>query len=469
MLHSQGDVVNANPSPAAVSLNPATGEIIGSYPFVGESDLDAQFARVMKGYEEWKLVPVQDRVGVLEAMAGLLRDESERVAATITAEMGKPIVQARAEVLKAATVLDWYAEHGPSMLQDQPTTIGSEARVTYQPLGPVLAIEPWNFPVWQIMRGGITILLGGNAYVLKPAPTTVGCALLIEELWSRAGLPDGAFSVLNAEPDVVSAAIRHEAVAAVTLTGSVGAGSAVAAQAGREVKKVVLELGGADPFIVLADADLDAATDAAIYGRFQNSGQVCIAAKRIIVEAPIAEEFTAKFAAKVKNLVVGDPTDEATFVGPIARADLRDEIDRQVQDTVAEGGRLLAGGSTIDGPGFFYQPTVLADVKPGMTAFDQEIFGPVAGVVIAADRADAVRLANLSEFGLSASVWTRDNDAAREVAEALEVGGVFINRFSVSDPRIPIGGVKKSGFGRELSHHGVHEFMNIKAIWANED
>lgn len=461
--------MNTSPTPAAISLNPATGEVIAAYPFVGESDLDAHFARVLKGYEEWKSVAVQDRVGVLKAIAGLLRDESERVAATITAEMGKPIVQARAEVAKAATVLDWYAEHGPSMLRDEPTTIGSEARVTYQPLGPVLAIEPWNFPVWQVMRGGITILLGGNAYVLKPAPTTVGCALVIEELWNRAGLPDGAFSVLNAEPDVVSAAIRHQAVAAVTLTGSVGAGSAVAAQAGREVKKVVLELGGADPFIVLADADLDAATDAAIYGRFQNSGQVCIAAKRIIVEEPIAAQFTAKFAAKVKDLVVGDPTDEATFVGPIARADLRDEIDRQVQDTVAQGGTVLTGGSTIDGPGFFYQPTVLAGVKPGMTAFDQEIFGPVAGVIVAADRNDAVRLANLSEFGLSASVWTRDNEAAQEVAAALEVGGVFINRFSVSDPRIPIGGVKKSGFGRELSHHGVHEFMNIKAIWANED
>lgn len=250
------------------------------------------------------------------------------------------------------------------------------------------------------------------------------------------------------------------------MAGSAGAGSAVAAQAGREIKKVVLELGGSDPFVVLDDADLDAAVDAAVYGRFQNSGQVCIAAKRIIVERGIAEEFTHRFATKISGIAVGDPTHEATFVGPIARDDLRQEIDRQVQRTVAQGAAVLVGGHPIEGPGFFYAPTVLAGVTPGMAAFEEEIFGPVAAVVLAADRREAVELANTSDFGLSAAVWTRDETAAQEVAAALDVGGVFINRLSVSDPRIPIGGVKKSGFGRDLSHHGVHKFMNVKAIWA---
>jgi succinate-semialdehyde dehydrogenase len=453
---------------AAVSVNPATGKEIRSYVFVTETEALQLLSQVDVAYRVWRRRSVEERAEVLRAMAVLLRESSERVAGLVTAEMGKPVTQARAEVHKSADVLEWYAEHGPAMLAPQPTAIGSNASVIFQPLGPILAIEPWNFPVWQIMRGGISILLGGNAYVLKPAPTTVGCALALKELWEQAGLPEGAFAVLNAAPDVVAAVMRHPIIAGVTLTGSVGAGSAVAAQAGREIKKVVLELGGSDPFIVLADADLERAVDAAVFGRFQNSGQVCIAAKRIIVEEGIAPEFTRRFAAKVRELVVGDPAEENTFVGPIARDDLRREIDRQVQETAAQGGTVLVGGHVIDGPGFFYTPTVLTDVTPGMTAFDQEIFGPVATIITAENRDDAVALANRSEFGLSAAVWTADANVAREMAEELEAGGVFINRFSVSDPRIPIGGVKKSGFGRELSHHGLHEFMNIKAIWADE-
>lgn len=452
----------------AVSINPATGDCVASYPYLTEAEVPEHLERVTAGYLEWRTFSVERRTSVMRDMARLLLEDREVVAHLITTEMGKPVVQARAEVDKATHVLVWYAENGPAMLADEPTTIGHNARVIYQPLGPVLAIEPWNFPIWQVMRGGAPILLGGNAYILKPAPTTVGCALALEEMWNRTGLPEGVFSVLNAEPKVTSLAIAHGGVAAVTLTGSVGAGSAVAAQAGREIKKVVLELGGADPLLVLADADVDGAVEAAIFGRFQNSGQVCIAAKRIIVERDIAEEFTGKFAARVRELIVGDPFDERTFVGPIAREDLRREIDRQVQETVAQGATALVGGHPLDGPGFFYAPTVLVDVTPGMTAFDQEIFGPVASVVIASDQDDAISLANRSEFGLSASVWTRDPATAQRVAGALEVGGVFINRFSVSDPRIPIGGVKRSGFGRELSHYGIHEFMNIKSIWSEE-
>jgi succinate-semialdehyde dehydrogenase len=395
----------------------------------------------------------------------MLRAEAKPLAALITDEMGKPITQAIQEVLKSAQTLDWYAEHGPAMLADEQTLAGPGVRVTYEPLGPVLSIQPWNFPIWQTMRGAVTILLGGNSYVLKPAPTTVGCAHALADLWSKAGLPAGAFTVLNAEPELVGAALRSDAVAAVTLTGSVGAGAAVAAQAGAEIKKAVLELGGSDPFLVLSDADLDAAVEGAVAGRFQNSGQVCIAAKRIIVEATVADEFTRRFTARVQQLVVGDPHDPNTFVGPLARRDLRTEVHRQVEETLSQGARLLAGGHPLEGPGFYYAPTVLAGVAPGMTAFDQEIFGPVAALVTAADRDEAVALANRSEFGLSASVWTSDPAVARQVADALEVGGVFVNRIPVSDPRIPIGGVKKSGFGRELSHFGVHEFMNAKTLW----
>ena len=454
---------------SAISVNPATGGEVARYPYLSAAEVVEQLDRVQRGFLAWRQVPLEDRVLVLTRMADLLREGAEGIATLITTEMGKPITQARAEVEKAAYVLQWYAEHGPAMLSDEPTTIGKNAKVVYQPLGPILAVEPWNFPVWQVMRGSIGILLGGNAYVLKPAPTTVGCALALEQLWLRAGLPEGAFSVLNAEPDLVSVAISHPVVVGVTLTGSVAAGSAVAAQAGREVKKVVLELGGADPFIVLDDADLDAAVDAAVFGRFQNSGQVCIAAKRIIVEQGVADEFTRRFCAKVADLVVGDPLDGDTFVGPIARADLRREIVSQVEQTVAQGATALVGGHALDGPGFFYAPTVLSGVQPGMIGFDQEIFGPVAVIAVASDRYEAVELANRSEFGLSAAVWTGDTAVAQEVAAALEVGGVFINRFSVSDPRIPIGGVKKSGFGRELSHHGILEFMNIKAVWAEEN
>ncbi|MFE7630224.1 NAD-dependent succinate-semialdehyde dehydrogenase [Kocuria sp. NPDC057446] len=452
-------------SATATSRNPATGEVIETYPFVGAEDLDTVLHRVQAGFGQWSQTNPETRCEVLARMAGLMRRDAEQLAALITAEMGKPITQSRAEVEKAARVMSWYAENGAEILADTPTQIGPEAHVSYLPLGPVLAVEPWNFPVWQVMRGGITILLGGNAYVLKPAPNVVGCGVAIEALWVEAGLPEGAFSVLNADNEVVSAAIADPRIAAVTVTGSVGAGAAIASQAGRVVKRSVLELGGSDAFIVLADADLEEAVDAAIQGRFQNSGQICIAAKRIILHHEIAKEFTEAFVAKVKNLTVGDPTEEDTYIGPIARDDIRQEIHAQVQRTLAEGAQLLAGGELIDGPGNYYQPTVLAGVTPSMTAFREEIFGPVASLILAEDLEDAIAKANDSQFGLSASLWTADANLASTVARRLQVGGVFINGIAVSDPRIPIGGVKNSGYGRELSHFGVHEFTNIQAVW----
>lgn len=455
-----------SPSPAAaVSRNPATGQQIGSHPFTDEDALETQLATVQVGFTTWSRTDVEDRCDHLRRMAGLLRRDVEQLAQLITAEMGKPITQARDEVEKSARVMTWYADSGPELLADTPTSIGPEARVHYRPLGPVLAVEPWNFPVWQVMRGAVPILLGGNAYVLKPAPNVVGCALAIERLWSEAGLPEGAFSVLNADNDVVSLAIDHPVVAGVTVTGGVGAGSAIAAQAGRAIKRSVLELGGSDPFIVLADADVDAAAEAAVTGRFQNSGQICIAAKRLILHREIAERFTQRFVAQVDQLVVGDPTQEQTFIGPIARDDLRQGIHDQVRRTVEEGAELLTGGEPIDGLGSFYRPTVLGGVTPDMTAFREEIFGPVAALIIAEDAEDAIAKANDSEFGLSASIWSADDAAAERMAERLHVGGVFINGIAASDPRIPIGGVKNSGYGRELSHFGVHEFTNIQAVW----
>lgn len=449
----------------AVSVNPATDAVIAEYPFVDRSELEAVVGGAADGFWTWSAVPPADRCVVLARMADLLRRDRDRLAGLLVTEMGKPITQARAEVEKAAKGLDWYAAHGVAMLVQTPVETGARTYVRHLPLGIVLAVEPWNFPVWQVMRGAAGILLGGNAYLLKPAPNVVGSALALEDLWHEAGLPEGTFSVLNAEPDVVSAAIAHPSVVGVTVTGGVKAGSAIAAQAGRELKRTVLELGGADAFIVLADADLDAAVAAAIIGRFQNTGQICIAAKRIILERSIAEEFTARFVTQAAALIVGDPLDEETYIGPIARADLREEIARQVHQTVSEGGRLLLGGEAIKGPGNYFPPTVIDGVRPGMTAFDEEIFGPVAALITADDADDAVALANRSPFGLSASVWTRDTDRAARIADDLQVGGVFVNKLPVSDPRIPIGGVKNSGYGRELSHHGVHEFTNVQAVW----
>ncbi|MCV7103532.1 aldehyde dehydrogenase family protein [Mycobacterium palustre] len=454
--------------PCARSVNPSTGELIATYPFVDDGEVADLLARSVTGYGFWRSSTLPERCGALERVAALLERDCDALAALATREMGKPIVQARTEVTKTAAALRWYAQHGPAMLAEEPTSVGPGTVVRYEPLGPVLSVQPWNFPIWQPMRAAMAILLAGNSYILKPAPNVVGCALALERLWDEAGLPTGVFTVLNAEPAQVALAVADPAVAAVTVTGSVGAGAAVASLAGKHVKKSVLELGGSDPFIVLADADLDAAVDAAVTGRFQNNGQVCIAAKRIIVDRSVAEEFTERFVAKVAALHVGDPADASTDVGPLARPDIREEVAAQVRRSLSQGATLLAGGCALDRPGNFYQPTVLAGARPGMAAYTEEIFGPVAALSTAPDVDGAVRLANDSTFGLSASIWTGDMDRAREIARQLVVGGVFINKISVSDPRAPIGGVKKSGYGRELSHFGVHEFTNIKTVWSDD-
>lgn len=453
-------------SPAfAVSVNPANGQELARYPLEDAASLDASLQRAADAYAVWRDFPIEKRTHALRELGKALRADVESLARMATDEMGKPLNQARAEVEKCAGLCDWYAEHGPAMLADEATAIGKDAYVSYLPIGPILAVMPWNFPFWQVLRGAVPILLGGNAYVLKHAPNVMGCAYQLQALMARAGFPEGVFTVINVSNDGVSQAIADRRIAAVAVTGSVRAGSAIAAQAGAALKKSVLELGGADPFIVLADADLDAAVKAAVTGRFQNNGQICIAAKRIILEAPIAQAFTEKFVAAVKALKVGDPKDATTAVGPMARHDLRDELADQMQASIDAGATVVLAGGKLDGDGNYFAPAILGDVRPGMVAFDQELFGPVASLIVADDAEQALALANQSEFGLSGAIWTTNRDAARAFARRLETGGVFVNGFPASDPRVPIGGIKHSGYGRELSHFGLTEFMNAQTVW----
>ncbi|SDP13564.1 succinate-semialdehyde dehydrogenase [Pseudomonas arsenicoxydans] len=450
----------------AISINPANGEQIGHYAFESDSTLQAALARAATGFRAWRSKPVAQRAQLLIVLAKALRDNSAAMANMITLEMGKPITQARGEIEKCAQLCEWYAEHGPAMLNAEPTLVeGGKARIEYRPLGPILAVMPWNFPIWQVLRGAVPALIAGNTYVLKHAPNVMGSAYLLLEAFKQADFPEGVFEVINVTPEGVSTAIKDSRIAAVTLTGSVRAGMAIGAQAGAALKKCVLELGGSDPFIVLNDADLDEAVKAAVIGRYQNTGQVCAAAKRLIVEQGIVEEFTRKFVEATGKLVVGDPLASETYIGPMARFDLRDELDQQVRDTLEEGATLLMGGKKAEGPGNFYEPTVFANVTDQMTSFKQELFGPVASIITARDAAHALELANDSEFGLAATIYTRNVELAEQLTSELETGGVFINGYCASDPRVTFGGVKKSGFGRELSHFGVREFCNAQTVW----
>jgi succinate-semialdehyde dehydrogenase len=455
-----------NTSNHAITQNPHTGEIIARHSFDTPEQLQRSLADNLAAFRQWRERPLGERAQMLVRLAGVLRARSEGLARQVTVEMGKPILQARAEVEKCAALCLWYAEHGPALLAPEPTQVPDhKAFIAYRALGPVLAVMPWNFPLWQVLRGAVPILLAGNSYLLKHAPNVMGCAYLLRDALQAAGAPDHLFEVINVTPEGVSVAIADERVAAVAVTGSVRAGSAIAAQAGAALKKCVLELGGSDPFIVLADADLDEAVKAATAGRFQNSGQVCVAAKRMIIEAPVLQAFTQKFVAAVRALEVGDPLQERHYIGPMARYDLRDELDGQVRDSLAQGARLLLGGHPLAGAGNYYAPTILADVLPHMTAFRQELFGPVATITAARDPRHALELANDSEFGLSSTLWTADLELARRMAASLHTGGVFINGYCASDPRVAIGGVKKSGFGRELSHFGLREFCNAQTVW----
>ncbi|MBW1254101.1 aldehyde dehydrogenase family protein [Pantoea allii] len=450
----------------AISRNPTTGEIIAQYPMQNASELEQALNTSATAYKEWRQSSMATRVSVLRQLSQQLREREPELTRMITLEMGKPVAQARGEILKCANLCDWYAEHGPAMLADQPSQV-PDAWQSFRPIGVILAVMPWNFPFWQVLRGAVGMLLAGNTYLLKHAPNVMGSATLMAELFDATDLPKGGFNVINVDNEGVSAAIKDDRIAAVAVTGSVRAGAAIAAQAGAALKKTVLELGGSDPFIVLADADLDEAVKSAVTGRYQNTGQVCMAAKRFIIEASIADEFEKRFVDAVKSLKIGDPLDEQTFIGPMARADLRDELDEQVKASLREGARLVLGGEKIAGQGNYYAPTILADVTNDMTAFRQELFGPVAAIAVANDAQHALEIANNSDFGLSATVWTADEEVAARMSDELEVGAVFINGNGASDPRVTIGGVKKSGYGRELSHFGVHEFCNVQTVWKN--
>lgn len=452
----------------AISVDPSNGEILTAMPWTSADEIADALDLAARGFNEWKLTTVAYRAQMLRNVGQALRLRAEEMAQCISREMGKPLRQARAEVAKSAALCDWYAEHGPAMLNPEPTLVeNQQAVIEYRPLGTILAVMPWNFPLWQVMRGAVPVLLAGNGYLLKHAPNVTGCAEIIAQVFADAAIPAGVYNWVNADNAGVSQMINDPRIAAVTVTGSVRAGAAIGVQAGAALKKCVLELGGSDPFIVLNDADLDLAVKAAVAGRYQNTGQVCAAAKRFIIEEGIAAEFTERFVVAASALKMGSPLDEENELGPMARFDLRDELHQQVEASLAQGARLLLGGEKIAGKGNYYAVTVLGDVTPEMTAFRQELFGPVAAITVAKNAEHALALANDSDFGLSATLFTADEALAQEMASRLECGGVFINGFSASDARVAFGGVKKSGFGRELSHFGLHEFCNVQTVWKN--
>jgi succinate-semialdehyde dehydrogenase/glutarate-semialdehyde dehydrogenase len=451
------------------TIDPATGEPLATYEEASPDEVDAILARAHDAAAAWRLTPPTERAESVRRLAGSLRERREELALMATREMGKPLVDSRAEVDKCAWACEWFADHGPKMIE--PESIETEAvrtEVVYVPLGVLFAIMPWNFPYWQVVRALAPAVTAGNVVVLKHAPSTTGCGLLLADAAAGAGLPPGVFSVLVAgferTPELSERVITDDRVAAVTITGSTGAGRAVAAIAGGALKKTVLELGGSDPFIVLADADLDAAAAWAARSRFQNTGQSCIATKRIIVEDQVAEEFTGRLLEHVAQLRIGDPTEEGVTVGPLARRDLRDALARQVRESVEQGARVLAGGRAPDLPGFYYEPTVLDQVTAAMPVLTEEVFGPAVPVIRAVDADDAVRLANDTHFGLGSNVWTSDLARGEEIAVQLDAGHTAVNGMTASDPRLPFGGVKDSGYGRELSSHGIHEFVNIHTV-----
>ncbi|HEX3368613.1 MAG TPA: NAD-dependent succinate-semialdehyde dehydrogenase [Candidatus Cybelea sp.] len=448
------------------TIDPATGEVIERIEAMSPQRIDAKLAEAARAFEGWRATPFEGRADLLQRVAARFRDERERLAATAVREMGKPLVQARAEVDKCAWALDYFAEHGKAMLAHQPAeSTGTRSYVAFRPLGTLLAIMPWNFPFWQVIRAAAPAMMAGNVLLLKHATNTTRCALEIERVFSEAGAADGCFGTLLVPGKEVGKIVADPRVAAVTLTGSEGAGISVARAAGEALKKCVLELGGSDAFVVLADADLEAAAAKAVTARFQNNGESCIAAKRFIVEDRIYDEFLSRFAERAAAQVVGDPMEERTQLGPCARADLRQTIHEQVSATVSAGGNLVTGGKFVERRGFFYEPTVVASVEPGMAMFEEEVFGPAAAVIRASDREHAISLANDSRFGLGANLWSRDVALAEQLAARIEAGSVFINGMVASDPRLPFGGVKKSGYGRELSAFGIHEFVNVQTVW----
>lgn len=451
---------------AIASVNPTTGEHLKTFEPLNDAQLEDKVALAARAFEAWRRTSFEERAERMQRAADLLEREKQRWGALMTIEMGKPIAAAIAEAEKCAWVCRFYAENAADFLADEPAqTDASYSFVRYQPLGPILAVMPWNFPFWQVFRFAAPALMAGNVGLLKHASNVPQSALAIEEILRRAGFPEGVFQTLLIGSDRVAELLHDPRIKAATLTGSEPAGSSVAAAAGARVKKTVLELGGSDPFIVMPSADLEAAVQTAVQARTINNGQSCIAAKRFIVHSEIAGDFESGFVERMEALRVGDPLDPRTDIGPLATPAIVEELDAQVQKTVRAGARLLLGGQRLDRPGNFYAPTVLADVPPGSPAYEEELFGPVASLFRVDSLDEAIALANDSRFGLGASAWTADPAERERFINEVEAGCVFINGMVKSDPRLPFGGVKKSGYGRELSVHGIREFVNVKTVW----
>jgi acyl-CoA reductase-like NAD-dependent aldehyde dehydrogenase len=448
------------------SINPATEEVLGTFAPATPEAIEQALSEAQSAYRRWRRSAFAERAQLMRQAAAYLREHKPRLAGLITAEMGKPIVEAEAEIEKCAWNCAFYADNAGDFLRHEPhPSSASESYVEFIPLGTILAIMPWNFPFWQVIRFAAPALMAGNTAILKHASNVPQCALAVAEIFEGSGFPKGLFQTLLLPGSAVNRLIEDPRIAAVTLTGSDAAGSQVAAAAGRAIKKTVMELGGADAFIVLADADLDAAVATGVRARYQNAGQSCIAAKRFIVAEEVFQTFQERFVATVRSLRLGDPTERSTQIGPLARDDLRNTLEQQVQRSVAQGAKLLVGGVRRQGRGYFFEPTVLTDVTPDMPASCEEVFGPVAALLKVRDAEEAIQVANISPYGLGANLWTTDLAQARRRARDLEAGQVFINGMVASDPRLPFGGVKRSGYGRELSAYGIREFVNIQTVW----
>jgi succinate-semialdehyde dehydrogenase / glutarate-semialdehyde dehydrogenase len=453
------------------SVNPATGEALREYAEMGREEVLEIVREAQDAHREWRRTDFEHRADRMRRAAALLRERAGDYGRLVSREMGKPFSEARSEIEKCAWVCEYYAEHAGEHLApeavDTPET-GAKTLVAYEPLGVVLAIMPWNFPFWQVFRFAAPNLMAGNAGVLKHASNVGGCALAIEEVFRDAGFPRGLFRSLFMGRELTARLVEEPLVRGVTLTGSVAAGRSVAATAGSHVKKTVLELGGSDPYLVLEDADLERTIETCVASRLVNGGQSCIAAKRFVVVSAVREAFEEGMRETMARKVVGDPLDEDTDLGPLARHDLRDELHDQVRRSVEAGARLVLGGEVPAGPGAFYPPTILSDVQPGMPAYHEELFGPVASILEVGDEEEAIRVANDSVFGLGAAVFTRDLERGERIAtKELDAGACFVNGLVRSDPRLPFGGVKESGYGRELALHGIREFVNVKTVWVD--
>ena len=449
-----------------VTVNPATGRPIAEYPLHSAAEVEKRIAGAHAAQKSWGKKPVSERVSLLTNLAEVLRRNQARYAATITEEMGKPIAEAEAEIEKCALTCEFYAKSAEQYLNDvSVVSNAADSRIVFDPLGVVLAIMPWNYPFWQFIRFAAPALAAGNGALLKHANNVASCAIQLEALFREAGTPEGLVSTLLINASDVATVLADQRVAAVTLTGSTEVGKIVAAQAAGLMKKQVLELGGSDPFVVLADADVELAATMAVKARFANTGQSCISSKRFIVEAAVADQFVALFCEGVKKLKTGNPTDRSHNVGPMARANLRDALHAQVERSIQQGAKLITGGQPVDGEGYYYLPTLLDHVTPQMTAAIEETFGPVAAVIRVQSEEEAIAVANNTEFGLGAAVWTGDAEKGYRIARQIEAGAVFVNGLVASDARLPFGGIKQSGYGRELGEFGIREFTNIKTVW----